>query len=196
MNPLQCVNCKGVHAAYSRSCPEWKKEKEIITIKTKENVPYHEARKRVEFAQRGTYMQAVQRGQAPSTVSVGTQVELKDLVAAVRPSKENKEGTPSASSNRGPKTSTAVGSSQHSVEVTQASMTVLRSQPLSKRVATSQSTDSKEHPGGADSMDVCPSDTEGMGDPASLARPPRQPVIPPCGRGKGGRNVVSAPNKK
>ncbi|XP_077486525.1 uncharacterized protein LOC144097762 [Amblyomma americanum] len=42
----RCANCEGDHAAYSRSCPAWKKEKEIIIIKTKENVTFKEARQR------------------------------------------------------------------------------------------------------------------------------------------------------
>ncbi|XP_037572324.1 uncharacterized protein LOC119454478 [Dermacentor silvarum] len=193
-NPLQCINCKGPHAAYSRSCPEWKKEKEIITLKTKRNISYQEARKRMAFTQKGSYAQAVQRGQAPQMVSVGTQVQLQDMVAAVRPSNKPTKQAPSASSQGGPEASTSVGGSQHNIEVKQTSVTVPRSQPPLRRPAASQSTNSGEHPSGADSMEVCPLDTEGTGDPAPVSRPPRQPVVPPQG-GKGGRNPVSAPKK-
>lgn len=44
---LQCANCEGEHPAYSRSCPTWKTEKEVITIKTKENLSYKEARQKL-----------------------------------------------------------------------------------------------------------------------------------------------------
>jgi hypothetical protein len=42
-----CVNCKGDHPSYSRSCPIWIREKEIQTVKTNNNVSYPEARKLV-----------------------------------------------------------------------------------------------------------------------------------------------------
>ncbi|KAL1473384.1 hypothetical protein MTO96_038723 [Rhipicephalus appendiculatus] len=130
-------------------------------------------------------------------VSVGTQVQLQDLVAAVRPppDKSPKEA-PSASPHGGLKASTSVGVSQPNVEVKQTSLTVPSSQPPLRRPATSQGTSSDEHPGGADFIDVCPSDSESVGDPASISRTTRQPIIPPCKGGKGSRNVVLAPQKK
>lgn len=147
------------------------------------------------FTQKGSYAQAVQRGQVPQMVSVGTQVQLQDMVAAVRPSNKPTKQAPRASSQGGPEASTSVGGSQHNIEVKQTSVTVPRSLPPLRRPTASQSTNSDEHPGGADSMEVCPLDTEGMGDPAPVSRPPRQPVVPPQGGGKGGRNPVSAPKK-
>lgn len=41
---FHCINCGGSHAAYSRACPSWKREKDIITLKIKENISYPEAR--------------------------------------------------------------------------------------------------------------------------------------------------------
>ncbi|GBM94726.1 hypothetical protein AVEN_109060-1 [Araneus ventricosus] len=41
----RCVNCKGDHPAYFKSCPRWKEEKEIQTIKVKQNLSFAEARK-------------------------------------------------------------------------------------------------------------------------------------------------------
>ncbi|GFT99322.1 uncharacterized protein TNCV_3162161 [Trichonephila clavipes] len=41
----QCLNCKGDHPAYSRSCPTWIIEKEITSVKIKEKVSYPEARR-------------------------------------------------------------------------------------------------------------------------------------------------------
>ena len=43
-----CKNCKGEHVATSRSCPLWKKEKEIVTVKYTEGLSFPEARKIVE----------------------------------------------------------------------------------------------------------------------------------------------------
>ncbi|XP_055924436.1 uncharacterized protein LOC129962132 [Argiope bruennichi] len=43
-----CVNCKGKHPSYSRSCPRWTLEKQVTTIKVKENLSYPEARKKVQ----------------------------------------------------------------------------------------------------------------------------------------------------
>ena len=47
--PSHCVNCDGDHAAYDRDCPQWKMEKEIQTIKAKNNISYSEAKKQVAF---------------------------------------------------------------------------------------------------------------------------------------------------
>ncbi|XP_055924575.1 uncharacterized protein LOC129956668 [Argiope bruennichi] len=44
----KCVNCKGDHPSFSRSCPSWQLEKEIITIKIKEDISHPEARRRIQ----------------------------------------------------------------------------------------------------------------------------------------------------
>ncbi|GFT26385.1 uncharacterized protein TNCV_264221 [Trichonephila clavipes] len=41
----QCLNCKGEHPAYSRSCPTWITKKEITAVKIKEKISYPEARR-------------------------------------------------------------------------------------------------------------------------------------------------------
>ncbi|XP_055928547.1 uncharacterized protein LOC129959683 [Argiope bruennichi] len=43
----KCVNCGENHASFSRSCERWKVEKEITSIKFKEDISYPEARKKV-----------------------------------------------------------------------------------------------------------------------------------------------------
>lgn len=40
-----CVNCNKDHPSYSRTCEKFKLEKEIQTVKTKQNIPYPEAKK-------------------------------------------------------------------------------------------------------------------------------------------------------
>ncbi|XP_055928136.1 uncharacterized protein LOC129959342 [Argiope bruennichi] len=44
----KCINCSGDHPSYSRSCPCWILEKQITSIKVKENISYPEARRRVQ----------------------------------------------------------------------------------------------------------------------------------------------------
>ena len=43
-----CVNCIEDHPSYSRNCEKWKKEKEIQTMHSKQNITYPETRKIVE----------------------------------------------------------------------------------------------------------------------------------------------------
>ena len=47
-DPPLCVNCKSSHPTYSKECSVWKDEKEILSIKFKDNVTFLEARKTVE----------------------------------------------------------------------------------------------------------------------------------------------------
>ncbi|XP_033758314.1 uncharacterized protein LOC117340625 [Pecten maximus] len=44
----QCVNCKGNHAASSRDCLSWKKEREVLRVKYTRNSSFPDARKAVE----------------------------------------------------------------------------------------------------------------------------------------------------
>ena len=47
-SPLKCNNCKGDHAAFSRDCPIWKEEKEILHTKYTKNLSFPEARQLVK----------------------------------------------------------------------------------------------------------------------------------------------------
>ena len=47
-SPLKCNNCKGDHAAFSRDCPIWKEEKEILNVKYTKNLSFPEARQLVK----------------------------------------------------------------------------------------------------------------------------------------------------
>ncbi|GBO22673.1 hypothetical protein AVEN_230202-1 [Araneus ventricosus] len=42
---LLCANCKQPHSADSKDCPQWKKEKKIQEVRTKQNLSYYEAKK-------------------------------------------------------------------------------------------------------------------------------------------------------
>ncbi|XP_070389322.1 uncharacterized protein [Dermacentor albipictus] len=63
-NALHCVNCDREHATYSRSCPSWKKEKEIVTIEVKENTSFKEARRRVTYLPKKTFADVTCQGAA------------------------------------------------------------------------------------------------------------------------------------
>ena len=47
-NPLHCINCKAAHSTFSRECPAWKEEKEVLSIKFNNNVSFPDARKLFE----------------------------------------------------------------------------------------------------------------------------------------------------
>ncbi|GBO20396.1 hypothetical protein AVEN_146339-1 [Araneus ventricosus] len=44
----KCVNCQGKHTSFSRSCPKWKLEKEVVATKFKNNISFPEARRLVK----------------------------------------------------------------------------------------------------------------------------------------------------
>ncbi|GBM17933.1 hypothetical protein AVEN_111085-1 [Araneus ventricosus] len=44
----KCVNYQGRHTSFSRSCPKWKVEKEIVATKYKNNISFPEARRLVK----------------------------------------------------------------------------------------------------------------------------------------------------
>ena len=39
-HPIKCVNCSGDHPAYSRTCCKWIFEKEVQSVKCKQQVPF------------------------------------------------------------------------------------------------------------------------------------------------------------
>ena len=75
--PELCFNCKGSHPSYSRSCPKYKVEQEIVRVKYTQKITFPEARKLVESKQ-PTYAHIVSRQlqTVKQTMSIGTQTEL------------------------------------------------------------------------------------------------------------------------
>ena len=45
--PCKCANCGGDHPVCARSCESWRQEKEVLTVKHPNNIPYYEACKLV-----------------------------------------------------------------------------------------------------------------------------------------------------
>ena len=46
--PVKCSNCKGAHAAFSRECPLWKEEKEILNLKYTKNLSFSKAQQLIK----------------------------------------------------------------------------------------------------------------------------------------------------
>ena len=63
--PCKYANCGGDHPVYARTCESWRQEKEVLTVKHPNNVPYYEVRKLVVGSKTTTYSQAVQRNKSP-----------------------------------------------------------------------------------------------------------------------------------
>lgn len=93
----RCANCDGEHPAYSRSCPKWKLEKEIISLKVTQNISFKEARQRFSIVKGTSYADAASRGAAPlrqkaavrvtdSEPTVLPSASLKGAAKAVSPS--------------------------------------------------------------------------------------------------------------
>ncbi|KAM7312041.1 uncharacterized protein ISCGN_008946 [Ixodes scapularis] len=59
-------------------------EKDILTIKAQENIPYPEAKKRFSFLSKGSFAEVVRRGPAPRSESRATQVSPEILAADFR----------------------------------------------------------------------------------------------------------------
>lgn len=86
-----CFHCKGSHPTYSKECPTWCQEKQIITLKTTLNIPFPEARKRVTSLPQ-TFASAANNGQQqpktqapkPSTRNQGIQCQLYHAPALIK----------------------------------------------------------------------------------------------------------------
>ena len=71
----KCINCQGSHSANSKNCPKWVLEKQIQSIKVKNNVSYPEARKIAQTTQptnKTTYAAATKK----SVKSIETQTTI------------------------------------------------------------------------------------------------------------------------
>ncbi|XP_064462720.1 uncharacterized protein LOC135373450 [Ornithodoros turicata] len=72
--PDHCVNCAGDHPSYSRSCPKWKFEKEVMHIKVTQKLSYPEARKKASpFLFQKSFSSVVK--EKPKMISCATQTE-------------------------------------------------------------------------------------------------------------------------
>ena len=63
--PCKCANYGSDHLVYVRSCESWRQDKEVLTVKYPNNIPYYEACKLVVGSKTTTYSQAVLRHKSP-----------------------------------------------------------------------------------------------------------------------------------
>jgi len=79
-NPPHCANCSAAHAAFSRECPTWTKQRAITQIKFERNISFFEARRLVEGQDTaGTKRPGVSYAKVATstqTCSAATQTEL------------------------------------------------------------------------------------------------------------------------
>ena len=123
---MRCANCKGEHSAYSKDCPEWKRESEITRLKTLENISFPEARKRVDDKYRSqskTYAQAATK----CHVNVCCQTNLTWPIQNKQPSQLPEEMTrPVRAPQPPPRPVSQVGQTQTNIDVAR-KLTELRS---------------------------------------------------------------------
>ena len=70
-----CTNCSGDHPSFSRSCPKYLEEKEIIALKIRNNITFNEARKayRAAHSTKSTYASVAASGQKSYAAVVRSQ---------------------------------------------------------------------------------------------------------------------------
>ncbi|XP_064462125.1 uncharacterized protein LOC135372449 [Ornithodoros turicata] len=77
-----CVNCSENHPSYSRSCPKWKAEKEVLHLKVTLNISYIEARRRVSafYADKAKEKPRITRATQTQVQSTKTQTDITPTV--------------------------------------------------------------------------------------------------------------------
>ena len=78
-NEAKCVTCQGNHASNDKSCPKWKEEKDIQTIKAERGISYTEAKKQIDIfnSVKTTHPQAAAATKpVVKTATVKTQTEM------------------------------------------------------------------------------------------------------------------------
>ncbi|CAH1106560.1 unnamed protein product [Psylliodes chrysocephalus] len=85
--PIRCVNCDGTHSARSKDCPIYKQEFAIQELKTKENLSYFDAKRKVAAKTprpNKSYSQVI-RPPAPPTININDLVQslIPHLVKAI-----------------------------------------------------------------------------------------------------------------
>lgn len=104
-----CVNCKGDHPAYSRSCPVWKREKDVIALTVKEKISFFDARKRLGVLPQRSFASVVRQGAAPQQLQEHAAVTTRGPVAAPPAPVEVAASAAPSSSKASPQTLSAQG---------------------------------------------------------------------------------------
>ena len=88
--PFKCVNCGKEHGASSTECEVWKREKEIMRIKTIRMISYFEAKKQHETSFEPRYSKIVQSAIAkPQTRNCGTRYDPLDFMQDTKSSSKS-----------------------------------------------------------------------------------------------------------
>ena len=82
---LRCVNCGGGHSSYDRSCPAYKREQEINSIKATRNISFREAREVYnETHPKTSYAQVVRGSSIPTAKTSLEQMSAAQLVLLLK----------------------------------------------------------------------------------------------------------------
>lgn len=81
VNEMKCINCQGNHHARSRECDAYKDEVNAIKIAVQNNIPRHEARKRVRMTSNTTY--AAITSPTATTAPSATTNNLEELLQTI-----------------------------------------------------------------------------------------------------------------
>lgn len=93
-NEKKCINCKEGHSAFDKRCPIYRREVEIIKIKTDRNISFVEAKREynVRHANKPTYSEVAKRlelARSLDSPATSGHVDLKTILETSR--KENEE---------------------------------------------------------------------------------------------------------
>jgi len=82
-SPKSCVNCRGDHTSYDKTCPRWQKETEIVKTKINNNISFPEARKMIEARSTSTST-ITYSAMVKSTKSIATQTDIVNCTCHCR----------------------------------------------------------------------------------------------------------------
>ncbi|XP_048240276.1 uncharacterized protein LOC125373314 [Haliotis rufescens] len=105
---VKCANCNGQHEAWSKSCPLWKTESQILKLKHHNNISYLDAKKQVanQLPSTLTYSAAVSRSVATSSIECQTEltwvhsVQPVETTSVIQPNKSDCQPTTSSSESQ------------------------------------------------------------------------------------------------
>ena len=101
-NPLHCIDCKSPHSTFSRECPAWREEKEILSINYNNNVSFSEARKLFEQRKKtsGPSYAAVAGSSSQNDDCSTCKILAKELLPASTLSKLIPDSSPASKINK------------------------------------------------------------------------------------------------
>ena len=80
-----CINCNGDHPAFSRDCPEWRRQRDITRLKFEKNVSFAEAQQLLKQSQSTPTVGKSYASAARSAQTISTQTDITWPVGAADP---------------------------------------------------------------------------------------------------------------